>query len=58
MKNNGGQIYWCEKKIINIKMLVTHVTVAGKSFNGMFTAKIDFSHGYFISPLLMLTLEV
>ena len=33
-------------------------TVAGKSFNDKFTAKIDFSIGYFILPLLMLTLEV
>ena len=29
-----------------------------KSFNGKFTAKIDFPIGYFILPLLMLTLEV
>ena len=33
-------------------------TVAGRSFNGKFTAKIDFPLGYFILPLLMLTLEV
>ena len=33
-------------------------TVAGNSFNGKFTAKIDFSIGYFILPLLMLTMEV
>ena len=32
--------------------------VAGKSFNGKFTAKIYFQIGYFILPLLMLTLEV
>ena len=32
--------------------------VAGKSFNGKFTAKIDFPIGYFMLPLLMLTLEV
>ena len=33
-------------------------TEAGKSFNGKFTVKIDFSIEYFILPLLMLTLEV
>ena len=33
-------------------------TVAGKSFKGKFTAKIDFSIGYFILPVLMPTLEV
>ena len=33
-------------------------TVAGESFDGKFTAKIDFPTGYFILPLLMLTLEV
>ena len=33
-------------------------TVAGKSLNGKFTAKIDFPIGCFILPLLMLTLEV
>ena len=32
--------------------------VARKSFNGKFTTKIDFPFGYFILPLLMLTLEV
>ena len=32
--------------------------VAGKSFNGTFTAKIDFPKGYFMLPLLMLTLEI
>ena len=32
--------------------------VEQKSFNGKFTAKIDFPIGYFILPLLMLTLEV
>ena len=31
-------------------------TVAGKTFNGKFTAKIDFPLGYFILPLLMLTI--
>ena len=34
------------------------ITVAGKSFYGKFNAKIDFPLGYFIEPLLMLTLEV
>ena len=33
-------------------------TVAGKSSNGKYTAKIYFPIGYFILPLLMLTLEV
>ena len=33
-------------------------TVAGKCLNGKVTAKIDFPIGYFILPLLMLTLEV
>ena len=33
-------------------------TVSGKSFNGKLTAKIDFPIGYFMLPLLMLTLEV
>ena len=33
-------------------------TVAGKSFNNKFTAKIDFPIGHFILPFLMLTLEV
>ena len=33
-------------------------TVAGRSFNGKFTAKIDFSIGYSILSLPMLTLEV
>ena len=33
-------------------------TVAGKSFNGKFTAKIDFPIGYFMLPLLMPTAEV
>ena len=33
-------------------------TVARKSFNGKFTAKIDFPIGHFMLPLLMLTLEV
>ena len=32
--------------------------VAGKSFNGKFTANVDFPIGYFILPLFMLTLEV
>ena len=32
--------------------------VTRKSFNGKFTAKIDFPIGYFILPLLVLTLEV
>ena len=33
-------------------------TVVRKSFNGTFTAKIDFPIGHFRLPLLMLTLEV
>ena len=33
-------------------------TVARKSFNGKFTAKNDFPIGYFMLPLLTLTLEV
>ena len=33
-------------------------TVARKSFNGKFTAKIEFPIGHFMLPLLMLTLEV
>ena len=33
-------------------------TAAGKSFNGKFTAKVNFSIGYFLLPLLMLTSEV
>ena len=33
-------------------------TVVGKNFNGKFTAEIDFPIGYFMLPLLMLTLEV
>ena len=33
-------------------------TVARRSFNGKFTAKIDFPVGYFMLQLLMLTLEV
>ena len=33
-------------------------TVAQKSFNGKFTAKIDFPIRHFMLPLLMLTLEV
>ena len=33
-------------------------TVARKSFNGKFTAKIDFPIGHFMLPLLMLTVEV
>ena len=33
-------------------------TVARKSFNVKFTAKIDFPIGHFMLPLLMLTLEV
>ena len=33
-------------------------TVARKSFKEKFPAKIDFPIGHFISPLLMLTLEV
>ena len=33
-------------------------TVARKSFNGKFTAKVDFPIGHFMLPLLMLTLEV
>ena len=33
-------------------------TVAQKSFNGKFTAKIDFSIWHFMLPLLMLILEV
>ena len=32
--------------------------LAGKTFNGEFTAKIDFPIGYFMLPLLMLTSEV
>ena len=32
--------------------------VAWKSFNGKFNAKIDFPIGYFMLPLLMLTLKV
>ena len=33
-------------------------TVVRNSFNGKFTAKIDFQIGRFMLPLLMLTLEV
>ena len=33
-------------------------TVAGKSFNSKFTAKMDFPIGYFILLSLMLTLDV
>ena len=33
-------------------------TGAQKSFDGKFTAKIDFPIGHFMLPLLMLTLEV
>ena len=33
-------------------------TVARKSFNGKFTAKIDFQIGHFMLPSLMLTLKV
>ena len=33
-------------------------TVVRKSFNGKFTAKIDFPIGHFMLTLLMLTLEV
>ena len=33
-------------------------TVARKSFNGKFTAKVDFMIGHFMLPLMMLTLEV
>ena len=33
-------------------------TVAGNSYKGKFTTKTDFPLGYFILPLLMLTLEV
>ena len=33
-------------------------TVPWKSFNGIFSAKIDFPIGHFILPLLMLTLKV
>ena len=33
-------------------------TVAGKSFSGKFTAKIDFPIGYLMLPLLMLTLSL
>ena len=36
----------------------TLATVARKSFNGKFTAKIDFAIGHFMFLLLMLTLEV
>ena len=32
--------------------------VAGKSFYGKFTAKNDFSIGYFMLPILMPTVEV
>ena len=32
--------------------------IAGKSYNGKFTAKIDFPIGYFMLPLLMPTVEV
>ena len=32
--------------------------VAGKNFNGKFTAKINFPIGYFMLPLLMRTVEV
>ena len=32
--------------------------VARKSFNGKFTAKINFRIGYFMLPLLMLALKV
>ena len=32
--------------------------VAGKRFNGKFTAKIDFPLGYFTLPLLKMTLKV
>ena len=34
------------------------VAVAGKSFKGKLTAKIDFPLGYFTLPLLMLSLDV
>ena len=37
---------------------VSIATVAGRSFNGRFTAKIDDPIGHFMLPLLMLTLEV
>ena len=45
------------RRDFKLPMLVL-VTVAGKSFNGKFTAKIDFPIGYLMLPLLMLTLEV
>ena len=41
-----------------MSVLTTIMTVARKSFNGKFTAKIDFPTGHFMWTLLMLTLEV
>ena len=43
--------------IADIKMSAI-ATVAGKSFNGKFTLKIDFPIGYFMLPLLILTFSL
>ena len=43
----------------DFRLLVSALaTVARKSFNGKFTAEIDFPIGHFKLPLLMLVLEV
>ena len=54
---------WYKHSLRNVwrdfKVLMSALaTVAGKSFNGKLTAKIDFPIGYFMLPLLVLTLKV
>ena len=53
---NTYQIIYGE--IFDFHAMLALATVAGKSFNGKFTATIDFPLGYFTLPLLMLTLVV
>ena len=43
---------------LDFNVMSALATVARKSFNGKFTAKIDFPIGHIMLPLLMLTLEV
>ena len=54
---------WCKHSLRNVwkdfrLSMLSLTTVAGKSSNGKFTAKIDFPVRYFMLPLLMLILEV
>ena len=54
--SNTNQIIY--EEILDFLVVLTFEMVAQKSFNGNFTAKIDFPIGHFMLPLLKLTLDM